>query len=234
MGTRTIPKLLVCTPAYGGLMNFEYVTSLLLLERAAREASIEVHFQFLANESLIQRARNFLCDFFMKSDCTHLMFIDADIQFDPADVLRMMATDVDLIGGVYPKKMLHWERMGTLSTAQLTALQRGDQSPLLDVVNTSILESDVVKQIDRVRWVGTGFMLIKRVVMERMQANNPERTFLANGQRMFTYFDCALWNDTYLSEDYYFCERWRELGGTVHSAPWTKCVHWGTFGFKCT
>jgi len=234
-------KLLVCTPAYGGLMNFEYVTSLLLLDRTARAAGVEVFFYFIANESLIQRARNFLCHHFMtRTDCTHLMFIDADIQFDPADVIRMVAANVDVIGGVYPKKLLHWDRLPSLSAEQLEQLRRSDNSPLLDFVNLApSLEPAVTAETaagvapQEVRWVGTGFVLIKRGVLERMQADRPDRTFWAEQQRIYAFFDCVLWNEVYLSEDYYFCERWRELGGVVHSAPWAKCTHWGTYGFRC-
>ena len=234
-------RLLVCTPAYGGMMNFEYVTSLLNLERHARAASVEVHFYFIANESLIQRARNFLCHYFMnQSTCTHLLFVDADIQFDPAHVMRMVAAEVDIIGGVYPKKLLHWERLETLSPDQMDQLKRSDNTPLLDFVDRSpTLDDPVVppEQSDlpqSVRWIGTGLMLIKRHVLERMQADLPERTFWANQQKIYAFFDCVLWNGVYLSEDYYFCERWRELGGVVHSAPWAKCTHWGTYGFRCT
>lgn len=237
-------KILVCTPAFGGLMNFEYVTSLLLLERTARASGVEVFFYFIANESLIQRARNFLCHHFMtRTDCTHLLFIDADIQFDAADVIRMVIANVDVIGGVYPKKLLHWERLGSMTPEQLDALRRSDNTPLLDFVNLSPTlepaaaasgtggEADYSPQV--VRWVGTGFVLIKRGVLERMQADKPERTFWAEQQKVYAFFDCVLWNEVYLSEDYYFCERWRELGGTVHSAPWAKCTHWGTYGFRC-
>ena len=233
-------RLLVCTPAYGGNMNFEYVTSLLLLDRAARAAGMDIGFHFLGNESLIQRARNFLCDYFMKqTDYTHLLFVDADIQFRASDIIDMVRCNVDVIGATYPKKMIHWNR---LDAANLDAIRAGDASSLHEMVcvnealeqlpNETKPESEVAAAAPMpVRWIGTGCLLIKREVLTRMQDDSPERWFWANEKQIYAYFDCVLWNNIYLSEDYYFCERWRELGGTVHCARWARCTHWGTYGF---
>lgn len=228
-------KILVCTPAYGGNMNFEYVTSLLLFDRAAREAGFEVGFYFLGNESLIQRARNFLCHYFMhETDFTHLLFVDADIQFRAEDVLGMVRANVDVIGSLYPKKMIYWDR---LDAHNLEAVRSGDASSLLEFVSVNnALDMAPSTSHDAVpapvRWIGTGCMLIKRNVLERMRENAPERWFWANGKQIYAFFDCVLWNNVYLSEDFFFCERWRELGGVVHCAQWARCTHWGTYGFR--
>ena len=81
------------------------------LATLATKYEMDIKFFYLFNESLIPRARNYLSDEFMRSDYTHLMFIDADIHFDPNDVLTLAALDKDVIGGPYPKKCIAWEKV---------------------------------------------------------------------------------------------------------------------------
>lgn len=222
-----MPKVLICTPAYGGNMGFEYVISLLRLDHALRARNIGVDYAFLANESLIQRARNYLCKQFMDAESfTHLLFIDADIQFQPDDILRMIDAQVPLIGGVYPKKKIHWDR----NTAGGTSMAH-----MLDYVVTPLDASTTISNIyepQPVKYVGTGCMLIAREVLEAMQIAAPDRWFFAEGVKYYAFFDCIFAEDkTYLSEDYYFCNVWRNLGGTVYAAYWTRLTHWGIQGF---
>ncbi len=216
--------VLVCTPALSGDMNFQYVLSLIQLDRLCRDAGIVIDYQFVAHESLIPRARNYLCDIFLhKSTHTHLLFLDADIEFVPQDILKMIQSDCDLIGGVYPKKKLHWERGGHMSN-------------MLDYVVTPLASTSTE---DRsvpvpVKYIGTGMMLIKRHVLDKIKAMNPENVYLANGHPYYLYFHCIIHEGEYLSEDYYFCEMWRRAGGVVHAAYWTRATHWGLMGYSST
>ena len=84
-------KIMIATPMYGGQCAGIYTKSSTDLAAAALKYGVECRFFFLFNESLITRARNYLVDEFMRSDCTHLMFIDSDIGFDPTDVLALAA-----------------------------------------------------------------------------------------------------------------------------------------------
>ena len=92
---------------YGGLCYGFYTQSCLKLQTLCRDANVNLSFSYLFNESLIQRARNLLVSHFLKSDATHLMFIDADIHFNPADIIPMMEADKDIICGIYPKKEIN-------------------------------------------------------------------------------------------------------------------------------
>ena len=74
-------KLFIATPMYGGMAHGLYIKSCLDLQTTMNKYNIETKFSFLFNESLITRARNYLVDEFLRSDCTHLMFIDSDIGF---------------------------------------------------------------------------------------------------------------------------------------------------------
>ena len=84
-------KIMVGTPMYGGQAAGMYTKSSVDLATLATKYEMDVRFFYLFNESLITRARNYIADEFMRSDCTHLMFIDSDIGFDPNDVLTLAA-----------------------------------------------------------------------------------------------------------------------------------------------
>ena len=73
--------IFVATPMYGGLCYGFYMQSGLKLQTMCRDMNIGLSFSMLFNESLIQRARNLLAANFLKSEATHMMFIDADINF---------------------------------------------------------------------------------------------------------------------------------------------------------
>jgi hypothetical protein len=104
-------KLFVATPMYGGMAHGLYIKSCLDLQTTMNKYGIETKFSFLFNESLITRARNYLVDEFLRSDYTHLLFIDSDIHFSAQDVVALLALEHDVIGGPYPKKAINWENV---------------------------------------------------------------------------------------------------------------------------
>src|SRR3954466_10006635 len=104
-------KLFVATPMYGGACMGPYMKSCLDLNTLCLKYGVTVQFFFLFNESLITRARNYLVDEFLRSDATHLMFIDSDIDFNPMDVIALLALDKPINGGPYPKKTIAWEKI---------------------------------------------------------------------------------------------------------------------------
>jgi glycosyltransferase involved in cell wall biosynthesis len=109
-------KLFVATPMYGGQCAGMYTRSISDLAAICAKYQIQLQLYFLFNESLITRARNYCADEFMRSNATHLMFIDSDIGFNPQDVIAMLAmmteeSDYDVMGGPYPKKCISWEKI---------------------------------------------------------------------------------------------------------------------------
>ena len=113
-------KLFVATPMYGGQCHGMYSKASLDLQGMCVQYGIDVRFSFLFNESLITRARNYLVDEFLRSDFTHLLFIDSDICFDPQDVLALIALDKDVIGAPYPKKSINWRNIALALTKNPT------------------------------------------------------------------------------------------------------------------
>jgi hypothetical protein len=244
-------KLFVATPMYGGMNHGLYMKSCLDLQTVMIKYGIEVKFSFLFNESLITRARNYLVDEFLRTDYTHMMFIDSDIHFDPNDIVALMALDKDVIGGPYPKKSINWNNIAD------TARRNPDLNPreLENLVGEYVF--NVVKGTQQfqvseplqVMEIGTGHMMIKRHVFDKMAEAFPQIRYKPDhvGQAHFdgsryihAYFDTVIdtvdsytggGSDRYLSEDYMFCQMWRKIGGDVWLCPWMKTQHIGTYAF---
>lgn len=174
-------KLLVATPMYGGQCTGMYMKSCLDLQALLSQHGVECKFSLLFNESLIQRARNYLTDEFLhRTDCTHLLFIDADIAFNPQDVVAMLALsdrdDVDIIGGPYPKKSIEWGQLHK-------AIKKNPNLPVSEYETMTgamvfnpvggTKKFSVAKPLE-VSEIGTGFFLAKRSVFERFQEAHPE------------------------------------------------------------
>ena len=107
-------SLFVATPMYGGMNHGLYMKACLDLQGICMQYGVQAKFSFLFNESLITRARNYLVDEFLeRSECTHMLFIDSDIHFDPRDVMALLALDKDVSGGPYPKKAIKWRSVAT-------------------------------------------------------------------------------------------------------------------------
>jgi hypothetical protein len=239
-------RIFVATPMYGGMNHGLYCKACLDLQALCIQYGIQIKFSFLFNESLITRARNYLVDEFLnRSDCTHLLFLDSDIHFDPRDVIALLALDKDVIGGPYPKKAIKWKSVKTaiLKNPEIEpndlANITGDYvfNPVKGTAQFNVSEPLEVLEI------GTGFMMVKREVFGVWEKAYPEFRYKPDhvGQAHFdgtryihAYFDTVIDKDSqrYLSEDYMFCQWWRNIGGKIFLCPWMKTDHIGTYHFK--
>jgi hypothetical protein len=236
-------KLFIATPMYGGMCTGFYTQSILQLQNLAQSNNLVLATSFMFNESLIQRARNALAHNFMNSDFTHMMFIDADISFNPADVMSMLLADKDVICGIYPKKEINWYMVDRAVKAgvphnELKLFSGSHVVNLIDNVSEATFKRDEPAQILN---GGTGFMLIKRRVFEELAPHVPSyvnNTLDLSGKlplsaRIHEFFSTHIEEDTgiLLSEDYEFCRKWRAIGGTIWAAPWARLAHVGTHIF---
>jgi len=238
-------RLFVATPMYGGQCHGLYMKACLDLQSLCMAYNIQIKFSFLFNESLITRARNYLADEFLRSDCTHLLFLDSDIHFNPQDVIALLALDKEVIGGPYPKKAIKWKSVKKAIEknpdidAGLLEKVTGDYvfNPVKGTAQFSVTEPLEVMEI------GTGFMMIDRVVFPKFEAAYPELKYKPDhvGQANFdgtryihAYFDTVIdkQSERYLSEDYMFCQWWRNIGGKIYLCPWMKTTHIGTYHFQ--
>jgi hypothetical protein len=243
------PRLMIGTPCYGGMMHESYVRGLTALVVQLSSSGLPIHLSTVVNESLITRARNELVKNFLMSDCTHLLFIDADITFSPDDVFRLINHDKDVVVGAYPLKGLRWSNLEELKDC--TNIEEVKRKVTEYVINFQFASEEdamagrlpVVEGLIEVKDAGTGFMCIKRNVFEKMIEEIPnleykkEVRFLMNekddGVR-WAFFDCEIdkADGRYLSEDYLFCRRWQSLGGKIWLDPQITLSHTGTYTFQ--
>jgi hypothetical protein len=235
--------IFVATPMYGGQCFGFFTQGCLQLQKLAMNSGLDLTFSFLFNESLIQRGRNLLANAFLKSKCTHMLFIDSDIRFQPEQILPMLDADKDIICGIYPKKEINWQTVRKAMDAGVPDSELKNHTGNF-VVNLVNYEETVTVPIGEPLEIwngGTGFMLIKREVYEGLVGKLP--TYLnnvmdiqnpQNGEKINEFFATCIEEESglLLSEDYYFCKKARENGFKVWAAPWVDLAHVGTYAFE--
>lgn len=207
----------ICMPCYGGMLTESTFMSYIKWANTCRQLGIDWTVETMTNESLISRARNTLVAKFLSNpDSTHLMFIDADIGWEPWHLLVMLNRDVDVIGGLYPMKTL----------------------PIKWVVNGFNGAEEGPDGLQEVSKTGTGFMLVKRHVFEKLNAHPAVKPFNNDiglpkelDQYLKTYYDTAVRENRYYSEDWTFCENWRDLGGKIWVDKRVLLKHTGTYTY---
>ena len=185
-------KIFVATPMYGGQCHGMYAKSCVDLANLSSKYGMDTKVFYLFNESLITRARNYLVDEFLRSDATHLMFIDSDIHFNPNDVMALAAladpdSDKDIVCGPYPKKCIAWERVVAAVKAGLT--DKNGPQWLEQIVGDFVFnpvggQSQIaIGEPVEVLEGGTGFMMIQRKVFEAWDKAYPEMKYTPDHNR---------------------------------------------------
>lgn len=237
-------KVFIASPMFGGQCAGFYMQSILQLQAVLSMRGYHVALSMMFNESLITRGRNALANQFLKSDFTHLLFIDADIKFDAQQVAMMFDADKDIICGIYPKKEINWHTVADavkkgVPVEQLKHYTGSWVINLVDYQNSVDVPQNEPLEV----WAGgTGMMLIKREVFEKMKDWVPsylnDVVDLSNSmeprERIAEFFATSIEPGTerLLSEDYHFCRVWRENGGKIYAAPWVELGHIGTYIFE--
>lgn len=255
-------KIYIGTPCYGGQCFNGYVSALLQTVQYFKDKDLPINLEirFLTNESLITRGRNLIvAQFLADPAATHLLFIDADISWHPSTIEKLFNADVDIIGAVYPKKSYKWSRLNKILPEvfnQLPTREEADKpfdsnveafikANLMDYTINYNDNNFIKNNLLEVKHIGTGFMLIKRQVLEAMcktfsQCKFEDDTGLLTeieNKHLYSLFDCEVSKESngkshYLSEDYLFCKRWRSMNGKVHAEVTSVLTHTGTHSFQ--
>jgi hypothetical protein len=232
-------NLVIATPCFGGQVSVLYAASLFRLQKAMRgyrEFNLKILFK--DGDALITRARASLVAQFLEDEsATHLLFIDADIGFEPEQVLRLIECGAEMCAGVYPIKRIDWAKVkSNIETARPDPAAALKYVFEVDDPNAVIEKSGFVK----VRYAGTGFLMIRRAALERMCAHYPQLQFkrdhsidaATESNKRFALFECMIAADgTYLSEDFAFCKRWLDMGGEIWADLGSKLKHVGPMTF---
>jgi len=241
-------KLFVATPMFGGNCTGLYAKSCLELQKVCDYNDISIDFYYIFNESLITRARNYCVAQFLKSDCTHMMFIDGDISFDAKDAIKMLLMcdeklGVEILTAPYPKKMIAWDNV---KSAVENGYADDDPSVLSEFASKyafNVVDPDKpLKLTDptKVKEGATGFMMIARKVFTDYESAYPHLNYISDhqssfaGQKITAFFDTGIDEESkrYLSEDYMFSHNARKIGKSIWMCPWMKLNHVGTTVFK--
>ena len=234
-------SLFVATPCFGGQVTTAYANSLLNLQTAARAEGVDFEWLMLGGDAMITRARaDLVAHFLDRPDATHCLFVDADIGFDPAQVFRLMAFDADMTACAYPAKRIDWSRVKEVIGAGLPQPESTSLQYVFEVDDPMRIVS--VRGFVKVRYAGTGFLMIRRQALKTLIAAHPELMYrhtststdaLCNSPHRCALFDPII--DTasgvYLSEDYAFCRRWTDLRGEIWMDLDSKLTHVGPSAF---
>lgn len=233
-------NLVIATPCFGGQVSVLYTASLFKLQTRARSyRGLGLKVLFKDGDALITRARASLISQFLDDPAaTHLLFIDADIGFEAEQVLRLIACGADMCAAIYPIKRIDWEKVRA-------AIESGRPNPAgaalkyvfeVDNPDAVVEKGGFVK----VRYAGTGFLMIRRRALEQMCARYSHLQYkrdhsldaaTASGHR-FALFECMIAEDgTYLSEDFAFCKRWTDMGGEIWTDLSSRLDHVGPMTF---
>jgi hypothetical protein len=234
--------IFIATPCYGGSCGEPFLRSMVELSAFLSKANIKFTFSSLANESLITRARNKLVREFLKSDATHLFFIDADIRFNYKDVVKLVLHDKDVVVGAYPLKALNIENLIGKTYESVEQIRSATCRYVTNFVfpDEEAAEKGELQVVDgliEVYDAGTGFMCIKREVIEKIIEAYQDIVYLAERDMEITWavFDTFIdENRRYLSEDYAFCRRWQGIEGKVWLDPEVRLDHFGTIVYTGT
>jgi hypothetical protein len=236
--------VLIATPCYSSAVAMNYVTSLFKFGQAASRLGLQTTLH-MHSESLVTRSRNEMVRFFLEHEqFTHLFWIDADIEFEPRQAFRLLMSGHDVAAGIYPIKNLNWPAEGLaerMTEGEFTA--RHAAFPFNPV---GLGDEPVMPRLDadgfiEVAEAPTGFMCIRREVILKLIAAYPELNYMPEGAEKrvnshlyWLFFDCMVEPETrrYLSEDFAFCRRWRDIGGKVHADFHSDFGHLGQYLYR--
>jgi hypothetical protein len=208
-------SIFIALPAYDFKVSLKLAVSLAKFAQAAPQHGIEIQIGSICGCSVVSRARNLLAQDLLDSKCDYLMFIDSDINFEPEDIMRLMAWGSD------PKK-------GIVAAVPRTRSETKTYIANLDYDENGELTMNGMGLV-RAERVATAFMLVRREVFEQMVEAHPEWMYYdKKTDRMIPcLFDFMLTEEGYIGEDYLFCDRARELGFGVWVDPSITLGHMG-------
>ena len=249
------PKLYILTPCFGSICFVNYINSLMATMNLFQSLGFPITVEFCKNDSLVSRARNNLIAKGMHdSQSTHFLFIDNDITWTPIDIIKLILADKPIVGGIYPLKQHHWERLVPENSVQSWISKKSNSNITSHIPDQDIIQHHLLKyninyldnyltienNLAKVKHLATGFMMIQRNTIEKMAQSFPSTKytddvgFLKGTENDFAYalFDCGVEEGHYFSEDWLFCSRWTKMGGSIYVDVTINLIHTGIEDFK--
>lgn len=236
------PNIAVLTPCFGGMVTASYANSLLILQQACDARGVKLTVRMVGGDGLITRARAELVAWFLDTACTHLIFIDADIGFQPDQFFRLLDFGEEFVCAAYPIKRVDYDKIGRMAAAGRLPLEESSQTYVIAWNDAKKIEAK--QGFSRIRYAGGGFMMVKRSVIEKLCSAHPELRYGSTHgrgnradlgfQHRYALFEPIIDQETgeYLSEDFAFSRRWTDLGGEIWVDTKSRLDHYGPSNFK--
>lgn len=173
-----------------------------------------VYSGLVIRDSFVQRARNRLVKQFRDSPADTMVFLDDDLSWDAADIVRLILTPGEIVAGMYPLK-----------------------TPGKEIYPSGINLKDgypILRPDGCLSTWGTqaGFMKIERSVFDKLTKAHPEQMYCAkvNNKPTDVYYDFfpqGVYEERWWGEDYSFCRLWTDIGGKIWILPDINFIHYG-------
>lgn len=234
-------KVDIATPSYGSQYSGAYVTSLYKLLTHQGLHKVKFAFSYIDYADIVV-ARNYLISnfYFNKPDCTHILFWDDDMGFEPALIEAMLAVDKDVVGALYPKRAIDLSRLHAQPDIAFANAYARSCEFIGNLPKVGIKVSGL--PFVQVEQCGTGVMLISRRCIDTMVSKCPEildqkrfkKFGFANRMNSFlTPFNKIELEDRELSEDFSFCHRWvKQCNGQIFASVDHAIEHVGQVTIK--
>lgn len=236
-------EVFIAMPSLDGKMTTGCGMSLLRNTNILRDMGYKV-IPYFHNYDFIDRARNICVELFLSTTCSDIVFFDSDEEFEGDAMAKVLKYDRPIVAAAIPKKK---------DTLEFQTGVVFDHNENCKEESTGLVT---------VGHVGSGFMRIQRTVFEKMISHYKMRKngdgiyqFFKTGESLTVdeFIDKLTeprfenkpvneiierlrseglqWNDWY-GEDYYFCKRWREMGGEIFIEPNLTFSHTGYKNYK--
>jgi glycosyltransferase involved in cell wall biosynthesis len=200
-------KVMIAAPSYDGTITVWHASSLSETCKLGFAHGVNVFAIYMSYDSLVQRARNDIIQLALEQDVDDLVFIDCDIDWTPADFFKLLEHDVDVVGGIYPKKGDH------------------EEYPVKALNNVMNFEKNGLIEVEG---IATGFLRLTKRAIQKVWENSEEYTEPHKPKPIRMVFNIDIVNGQLVSEDIIFCMKWRELGEKVWFDPSINLSHVGT------
>jgi hypothetical protein len=227
-------KILIATPAYGEMFYAPYVNSVIGLQKLLSRNNWGSAFATIAYADIVESRNFLLTHFYDNTDATHLLFVDADMGYEPKLIGEMVRIDKPIVGVIAPKRQIDLDRLAELArngAPTKRAIARSHSFLIRPAKGAS--KSPSIPGFVHVEGCGAGILLIKRDCIKTMLERLPALSDTAASKtsplalakkltRLIRAFDPLTVDGARLSEDFSFCHRWRQqCGGEV----WANISH---------
>ena len=215
------PSLYIAMPCYD-MVKINTMISMIKLIGQLTKAGIDVEVNTMKSP-YISYARNILTGRFMDSKKDYLLFVDADVEFEPECALRMLIAQKDIVCTPYRIKTNDPSVVKYTTTVE-------------DNKNVKILPGGLVE----IRQGPAGMMMIHKRVFEKLMKERPDleiqthqhKDLFPKDIKIFSFWDCIFKDGKWTGDDIAFCDLARENGFKLHANIESPMVHHGSFGYK--